>query len=121
LSLRVFIKGQSWDVLDKVGKWCAGEIIDLKDNAVQVHYTGWSEKWDEFIARDSKRIAKAGKMTGRVDVPKHPAKAHDGNRPAPVSVDDGGLGDGGGFSRLGEGGGAGGAERGLDEDDDNTA
>jgi len=65
LSLRVFTSGQSWDLLDKVNKWCEAEVVEVKENVVKFHYVGWSERWDEWVPRGSQRVAKAGKRTRR--------------------------------------------------------
>jgi hypothetical protein len=50
--------GQRLDVLDKMPQWCVGEVVDIKDDSVRVHYIGWKEKWDEWFEVSSDRIAK---------------------------------------------------------------
>ena len=37
-------------------KWRLAEVLQTKDDQVFVHYTGWSAKWREWIARDSERL-----------------------------------------------------------------
>eukprot|EP00475_Leptophrys_vorax_P036135 TRINITY_DN6048_c0_g1_i2.p1 TRINITY_DN6048_c0_g1~~TRINITY_DN6048_c0_g1_i2.p1 ORF type:complete len:381 (-),score=92.68 TRINITY_DN6048_c0_g1_i2:122-1264(-) len=50
---------QHIDVLDKKYRWCAAEIVEFAHPNVKVHYTGWSNRYDELIKFPSKRIAPA--------------------------------------------------------------
>jgi len=34
----------------------------LRNNEIRVHYTGWSNKYDEWIEKDSERILKQCKL-----------------------------------------------------------
>jgi len=54
--------GQKLDVHDSSEKWCEGEVIDVVSDPpnryqVKIHYTGWDSKYDEWINRDSYRLA----------------------------------------------------------------
>jgi len=46
------------DCRDSVNKWLNAEIIA----EIRVHYTGWSNKYDEWIEKDSERILKQCKL-----------------------------------------------------------
>eukprot|EP00475_Leptophrys_vorax_P013104 TRINITY_DN19486_c0_g2_i1.p1 TRINITY_DN19486_c0_g2~~TRINITY_DN19486_c0_g2_i1.p1 ORF type:complete len:866 (-),score=245.82 TRINITY_DN19486_c0_g2_i1:52-2502(-) len=47
------------DIRDKFNKWCIAEITQTADEAIRVHYFGWGEKYDEWVPKDSGRIAPA--------------------------------------------------------------
>lgn len=36
---------------DLTGKLCAATIINLKEDAVLIHYDGWTSKWDQWISK----------------------------------------------------------------------
>ena len=54
-----FFRGQWIDVKDTVSQWLEATIMDIDydDCRVYVHYNGWPERWDEWIAFDSPRIS----------------------------------------------------------------
>lgn len=45
------------DVKDTINQWLEAQVTDLRGDEVFVHYNGWASRWDEWIHRDSKRIA----------------------------------------------------------------
>eukprot|EP01036_Dinobryon_divergens_P034125 gene34125-44093_t len=54
-----FFRGQWVDVKDTVSQWLEATIMDIdyENFNVYVHYNGWPERWDEWIAFDSPRIS----------------------------------------------------------------
>jgi hypothetical protein len=52
--------GSLFDVNDTVNKWCHARVIEIKEEddhkVLKIHYLGWGEKWDEWIADNSVRI-----------------------------------------------------------------
>jgi len=51
------------DVLDESpGKkyWCPARVIEVRSDRVKITYLDWSSKWDEWIERSSKRLARYG-------------------------------------------------------------
>jgi hypothetical protein len=48
--------GQSVDVKDTKNKWVNGEIIYIKGFEAYIHYSGSSNKYDEYIDLRSDRI-----------------------------------------------------------------
>eukprot|EP00478_Filoreta_tenera_P000006 GABV01000006.1.p1 GENE.GABV01000006.1~~GABV01000006.1.p1 ORF type:complete len:453 (-),score=229.42 GABV01000006.1:1245-2603(-) len=54
---RDFAVGDLVDCVDTMGKWYESTITDVKDKTVFVHFNGWSKKWDEWIDKDSDRMA----------------------------------------------------------------
>jgi len=65
LNDRVLQLGEWIDVRDTVNKWCCGNIVEVKDKKVYIHYNGWSEKWNEWMDMSSPRIAKFGRFSPR--------------------------------------------------------
>eukprot|EP00347_Sterkiella_histriomuscorum_P000368 403376132 len=57
LENRKFEIGQWVDVKDTIDQWLEGQIIDIKENQVFIHYNGWGSRWDEWVAANSPRIA----------------------------------------------------------------
>lgn len=57
LSDRNWEVGQWVDACDTVEQWLEAEVIATKDRKVLIHYNGFSEKWDEWMDRDSERLA----------------------------------------------------------------
>ena len=78
LDAAEFKVGDMIDCKDTANNWCQARIMDRKDvrsaslifygsrvhcspfgqqDKVLVHYSGWSEKWDEWLNRKDKRIA----------------------------------------------------------------
>jgi len=51
------------DVSDRVGKWYEGTILRIQSDCLLIelliHYNGWPQQWDEWIAIDSDRLARA--------------------------------------------------------------
>lgn len=56
LLKRKLIKGQWVDVKDTVDQWLEAQVINVKDNSVQIHYNRWGTRWDEWIEMNSERI-----------------------------------------------------------------
>ena len=48
--------GQWVDVKDTIDQWLEGQILQVRDNYVYVHYNGWGTRWDEWIEMNSPRI-----------------------------------------------------------------
>lgn len=44
-------------VLDTHNVWLTGIILDQTPTQVHIHYHGWDAKWDEWIDKDSYRLA----------------------------------------------------------------
>jgi hypothetical protein len=49
--------GDFLDVMDTVNKWCVARVTEVKGKDLCVHFEGWSDKYDEVIPADSKRLA----------------------------------------------------------------
>ena len=64
-ELSTFDIGTKCDCLDSTDKWYQAEIMQENDNGelVRIHYQGWDEKYDEWINKDSYRIAPLHTMT----------------------------------------------------------
>lgn len=62
--------GDVVDARDSSNNWCVAQLMSMNDKGEYlVHYKGWSEKWDEWIEKTSKRLAPyrsktLGKATG---------------------------------------------------------
>ena len=41
--------GDELDCLDERNHWMTVEVIAKKENTIKVHYTGYSDKYDEWI------------------------------------------------------------------------
>ncbi len=54
---REFNVGDNVDCLDTVGKWCVASVVEKGEKGVLVHYKGWSDKWNEWMALNSNRLA----------------------------------------------------------------
>jgi len=65
LGDRQFMRLEWVDVRDLVNKWCLGQIVEVAEGRVLVHYEGWPSKWDEWIDVGSNRLAPASKHTTR--------------------------------------------------------
>ncbi|TMW61523.1 hypothetical protein Poli38472_012714 [Pythium oligandrum] len=50
---------QLLDVLDTSNRWCEATVLGMSRWKVHVHYQSWPRKWDEWILRDSERLAPA--------------------------------------------------------------
>lgn len=52
--------GENIDCQDTVKKWLNAEIVSVRHNPheIRVHFSGWSQKYDEWISIDSNRILK---------------------------------------------------------------
>ena len=53
------------DAKDSVNNWCVAKIIDhdLQHNRIQIHFDGWSQRYDEMVRPGSSRIATFRKYT----------------------------------------------------------
>jgi hypothetical protein len=54
---REFRVGQWIDAKDTIDQWLEAQVLRLRENAVFIHYNGWGERWDEWIDKDSPRLA----------------------------------------------------------------
>ena len=64
--------GSSVDALDTDQVWRLAEVTRETAEAVHVHYIGWAAKWDEWIARDNRRIQPPRTFTVGDTGPKKP-------------------------------------------------
>jgi len=49
--------GQWVDAKDSLNQWAEAQIINIRNNMVQVHYNGWSSNRDEWIELNTARIS----------------------------------------------------------------
>jgi len=63
VSLRI---GRWIDCKDTVGHPLEAQVIARSGTNVQIHYDGWSAKWDEWLPQSSPRIAAYGTWTSRI-------------------------------------------------------
>lgn len=69
-----FCVGEHVDCLDTINKWCNGEITNIENNSVFIHFTGFAAKYDEWIDLASGRVQKQWRrgsnfaLNNRVDV-----------------------------------------------------
>lgn len=48
-------RGEFFDVLDTLNKWCLAEVVDTAEGSwVRVHYDNWSKKYDEVSSTHSR-------------------------------------------------------------------
>jgi ubiquitin C-terminal hydrolase len=57
---RDFRVGDHIDALDSVKKWYESLVEDMKQDEIFVNFIGWPSKWNEWISKDSDRLAKKG-------------------------------------------------------------
>jgi ubiquitin C-terminal hydrolase len=57
---RDFRVGDIIDARDTVNKWYESTVRDVRPTEVYVHYNGWPKDWDEWVPRDSDRLAARG-------------------------------------------------------------
>lgn len=57
LKGRKFEIGMWIDAKDTIDQWLEAQVMDLRDNQVFVHYNGWGVRWDEWIDKNSQRLA----------------------------------------------------------------
>jgi hypothetical protein len=53
------------DCKDKMGGWYPASILKTKEKEIQVHYINYSDRWDEWIKKDSDRLARLGKNSAK--------------------------------------------------------
>jgi hypothetical protein len=57
-SIDAFLEeGALIDILDAQKKWCIGQVTQIVENSIRVHYLGWADKWDEKLDVNSDRIS----------------------------------------------------------------
>ncbi|OQS06218.1 ubiquitin family protein [Thraustotheca clavata] len=54
---RQFYIGQWLDVKDTVNQWLEGTVLNTNETQVFIHYHGWPSRWDEWIDKNSNRLA----------------------------------------------------------------
>jgi ubiquitin carboxyl-terminal hydrolase 4/11/15 len=54
---RDFRIGDLVDAMDKMNRWYESTVRDVKEEKVFIHYNNWPSKWDEWIPKDSERLA----------------------------------------------------------------
>ena len=57
LKHRKFEVGMWLDAKDTIDQWLEAQITDIRENQVFVHYNGWGVRWDEWVDKDSPRLA----------------------------------------------------------------
>lgn len=61
-----WIKGKEFslnnrlDILDERDTWLEARVIDMTSDKIRIHYYGYSSKFDEWILKNSDRIAEVG-------------------------------------------------------------
>lgn len=60
--LEGFKVGEVVNCKDTVGDWLNASIIKIENNTVLIHYTGWPNKWDEWVGINSPRLLKQWKL-----------------------------------------------------------
>ena len=54
---RNFEEGDMIDCQDSVKQWYEAVVVDVEEEKIFVHYEGWPTMWDEWIEKNSKRLA----------------------------------------------------------------
>jgi len=62
-SWRNFKVGDVIDCEDAVGKFYESTVRAVKPDEVFIHFNGWADRWDVWIAKDSKRLARKNSHT----------------------------------------------------------
>lgn len=52
--------GQFVDMLDTMNIWSDAQVVEVGSHDVLIHYTYWTSKWDERVAKSSPRLAPYG-------------------------------------------------------------
>lgn len=60
---RDFQVGDVIDCRDSQNTWYESEIKEVKEGKIYVHFKGWAEKWNEWVSKDSDRLAPKGTHT----------------------------------------------------------
>ena len=42
----LYQQGKYIDAMDTVNQWCLGEIVTMDNRMLNIHFDGWSTKWD---------------------------------------------------------------------------
>ena len=53
----MFTLGQWLDVKDTIGQWLEAQVTKIMPDKICVHFNGWGTRWDEWIEKNSPRIA----------------------------------------------------------------
>lgn len=59
--------GEIVDAQDKEGTWYVATIIAIGIDKVRIHFSGWTEKYDEWILFKDNRIAELGSITNGIE------------------------------------------------------
>eukprot|EP00357_Protocruzia_adherens_P035177 CAMPEP_0115012418 /NCGR_PEP_ID=MMETSP0216-20121206/24723_1 /TAXON_ID=223996 /ORGANISM="Protocruzia adherens, Strain Boccale" /LENGTH=128 /DNA_ID=CAMNT_0002381467 /DNA_START=123 /DNA_END=506 /DNA_ORIENTATION=+ len=51
------------DAKDSVNRWCLAKIIDRNEDMVNVHFDGWSSRWNEWYSINSNKVGPFRKYT----------------------------------------------------------
>jgi ubiquitin C-terminal hydrolase len=60
---RNFEVGDIIDACDSVNKWYESTVRDVKEDKLFIHFNNWASTWDDWIPRDSDRLAKKNTHT----------------------------------------------------------
>jgi hypothetical protein len=66
----MFTHFQEIDARDHLGKWYQAFVIETADDGIAVHFSGWSQVWDEFVPTSqlSTRVRKRNSYTETGDL-----------------------------------------------------
>ena len=45
------------DVKDTIDQWLEAQVTNINQEKIFIHYNGWGVRWDEWLDKDSNRIA----------------------------------------------------------------
>jgi len=64
---RIFTPKELIDCQDSGGRWLNAEVVEVLDEALRVHFTGFNKKFDETVPNTPNRVLKQCKdQTGRM-------------------------------------------------------
>ncbi|KAM3136016.1 hypothetical protein pb186bvf_011821 [Paramecium bursaria] len=66
-----FSIGMQLDVMDTEQIWCVGIVKSMRKGCLLIHYDGWHQIFDEFIAMNSPRLSPLGTYTSREGIIKY--------------------------------------------------
>ena len=53
----VFQQDLEVDVMDTLGIWWKGSMVECKENLIRYHFQGWESRWDQWYPNDSLHVA----------------------------------------------------------------
>jgi len=67
-----FAPGTNLDCLDTEGMWLPAEVLQRDGDRVFIHYINWEAQWDEWIDKNSERLAPMGTRVDHSRPPRPP-------------------------------------------------